>query len=115
MLFDHDDRTSYEAYGFEETREDLVLLREMRVAITSGEFVWCHSMAATPVLLLNALGEHAVNCRDVTVMQLHLEHAEQVTQESLDGHLRHRCFFAGRETRRLSITIQPRIAHDRNP
>ena len=70
-------------------------------AITSGEFVWCHSMAATPVLLLNALGEHAVNCRDVTVMQLHLEHAEQVTQESLDGHLRHRCFFAGRETRRL--------------
>jgi len=70
-------------------------------AIESGEFVWCHSMAATPVLLLEALAEHARERRDITLMQLHLEHAEQVTDESLDGHLRHRCFFAGKETRKL--------------
>lgn len=70
-------------------------------AIESGEAVWCHSMAATPVVLLEALVEHARERRDITLMQLHLEHAEQVTDESLDGHLRHRCFFAGRETRRL--------------
>ena len=70
-------------------------------AIQSGEYIWCHSMAATPVRLLDALAEHARGRRDITVMQLHLEHAEKVTDESLDGHLRHRCFFAGRETRNL--------------
>jgi acyl-CoA hydrolase len=69
--------------------------------IESGEAVWCHSMAATPVVLLEALVQHARERHDITLMQLHLEHAEQVTDESLDGHLRHRCFFAGRETRRL--------------
>jgi len=69
--------------------------------IESGESVWCHSMAATPVLLLDALADHAAEREDITLMQLHLEHAEKATQESLAGHLRHRCFFAGRETRRL--------------
>ncbi len=70
-------------------------------AIGSGEFIWCHSMAATPVLLLDALAEHVRDHHDITLMQLHLEHAEKVTDESLQGHLRHRCFFAGRETRKL--------------
>ncbi|EED35588.1 4-hydroxybutyrate coenzyme A transferase [Luminiphilus syltensis NOR5-1B] len=70
-------------------------------SIQSGEYIWCHSMAATPVVLLEALAEHARNHRGITLMQLHLEHAERVTEESLQGHLRHRCFFAGRETRRL--------------
>lgn len=69
--------------------------------IESGEVVWCHSMAATPVKLLDALSKHVVDHRDITLMQLHLENAEQVTDESLEGHLRHRCFFAGRETRKL--------------
>lgn len=69
--------------------------------IQSGEYIWSHSMAATPVLLLDALAEHATSCRDITLMQLHLEHAEQVTAPALEGHLRHRCFFAGRETRKL--------------
>jgi acyl-CoA hydrolase len=70
-------------------------------SVQSGEFIWCHSMAATPVVLLDALAEHALNHADITLMQLHLEHAEKVTEEALDGHLRHRCFFAGRETRKL--------------
>lgn len=69
--------------------------------IDSGESVWCHSMAATPVVLLGALVHHAMDRRDITLMQLHLEHAEEVTDAALEGHIRHRCFFAGRETRRL--------------
>lgn len=58
-------------------------------------------MAATPVRLLDALAEHALSRSDITLMQLHLEHANRVTDIALDGHLRHRCFFAGRETRKL--------------
>jgi acyl-CoA hydrolase len=58
-------------------------------------------MAATPVLLLDALAKHALEHRDITLMQLHLEHAESVTGIELEGHLRHRCFFAGKETRKL--------------
>ena len=27
--------------------------------IQSGEFIWCHSMAATPTRLLEGLAEHA--------------------------------------------------------
>ena len=69
--------------------------------IASGEFVWCHSMAATPTVLLDALAEHAMGLSNITLMQLHLEHAESVTGEVLDGHLRHRCFFAGKATREL--------------
>ncbi|HBO12003.1 MAG TPA: 4-hydroxybutyrate CoA-transferase [Halieaceae bacterium] len=69
--------------------------------IQSGEFIWCHSMAATPTRLLEGLAEHARSRRDLTLMQLHLEHAETVTDPSLDGHLRHRCFFAGKQTREL--------------
>lgn len=70
-------------------------------AVVSGEYVWCHSMAATPVLLLEALARHASSLRGVTLMQLHLEHAESVAAPGLDGHLRNRCFFAGKSTRKL--------------
>ncbi|WOJ94356.1 acetyl-CoA hydrolase/transferase C-terminal domain-containing protein [Congregibacter variabilis] len=69
--------------------------------IHSDEFIWCHSMAATPVLLLDALAEHALQHQNITLMQLHLEHADKVTAAGMEGHLRHRCFFAGRETRKL--------------
>jgi acyl-CoA hydrolase len=70
-------------------------------AITSGEYVWCHSMAATPTVLLDALAQHAHSVVNVTIMQLHLEHADSIADEALDGHLRNRCFFAGKTTRRL--------------
>lgn len=70
-------------------------------AIQSGEFIWSHSMAATPTVLLDALATHALALNDVTIMQLHLEHAESVVVPALDGHLRHRCFFAGKATREL--------------
>jgi acyl-CoA hydrolase len=70
-------------------------------AIGSGEFVWCHSMAATPTVLLEALAQHAASLRDITLMQLHLEHAESVAAPELEGRLRNRCFFAGKATRAL--------------
>ena len=69
--------------------------------IGSNEFVWCHSMAATPTRLLDALARHALSRSNITLMQLHLENADTVTAPELDGHLRHRCFFAGKQTREL--------------
>ncbi len=69
--------------------------------IRSGEFIWCHSMAATPTVLLEALAAHAPGCEDLTLMQLHLEHAGAVCGPELQGHLRHRVFFAGKDTRVL--------------
>ncbi len=69
--------------------------------IRPGENIWCHSMAATPGVLLEALAGHAPQCTDLTLIQLHLEHAEAVCQPALEGHLRHRVFFAGQETREL--------------
>ncbi|MEQ8514409.1 MAG: acetyl-CoA hydrolase/transferase C-terminal domain-containing protein [Chromatocurvus sp.] len=70
-------------------------------AIDSEEFVWCHSMAATPKVLLDALASHALSRSNITLMQLHLEHAESVTVPAMEGHVRHRCFFAGKATREL--------------
>lgn len=58
-------------------------------------------MAASPVILLDALAEHALSLTDVTLMQLHLENAESVGAERLEGRLRNRCFFAGAATRKL--------------
>ena len=69
--------------------------------IQSGHRVWCHSMAATPVPLLDALAQRALELQDLTVMQLHLEHAESICTPELQGHLRNRCFFAGESTRAL--------------
>ena len=69
--------------------------------IQSGEYIWCHSMAATPTVLLDALAQHARQLSDVTIMQLHLEHAEAIAAPELEGHLRNRCFFAGQATREL--------------
>jgi hypothetical protein len=57
-------------------------------AIGSEEFVWSHSMAATPTVLLDALAQHATSLQGVTLMQLHLEHAESVAAPELEGKLR---------------------------
>ena len=72
------------------------LLQEAREAVSDigdGEFVWCHSMAATPCVLLAGLGEHARHHREIQVMQLHTEHSEMLTVPELSGHLKNRCFF----------------------
>lgn len=69
--------------------------------IESGENIWVHSMAATPVLMVEALAVHAKSKRDISVLQLHLENAQALCSPDLEGHLRNRVFFAGRGTRDL--------------
>jgi acyl-CoA hydrolase len=74
---------------------------EAVASIQSGERVWVHSMAATPVKMLEALAKHALSHRDIQVLQLHLEHSDSLCAPELEGHLRNRVFFAGKETRAL--------------
>ena len=70
--------------------------------IKSGEAIWAHSMAATPKRLLAALADYAPeNLRDVSILQLHLEQSEVLCRPELEGHLRNRVFFAGKDTRQL--------------
>ena len=69
--------------------------------LQSGHNIWCHSMAATPYKLLEALAERALTLDSLTLMHLHLENAAVVCQPELDGHLRNRCYFVGKETRGL--------------
>lgn len=69
-------------------------------SIADGEFVWCHSMGATPYALLTGLVEHARDHRDIQLMQLHTEHSEMLTAPELQGHLKNRCFFVSGCTRR---------------
>jgi len=71
--------------------------------IESGEWIYTHSMAATPVLLLDSLYKHVIknDKKDVTVMQLHTEQPGEIDAEQLEGHIRNRCFFVGSPTRKL--------------
>lgn len=69
--------------------------------IRSGQNLWVHSMAATPVPLLQGLAERAGELRDVNLSQLHLEEVPFLADPALAGHLRNRCFFAGPDTRAL--------------
>jgi acyl-CoA hydrolase len=75
--------------------------QEAIAQIKSGDRVWCHSMAATPYRMLEALAEYAFELENVELLQLHLEHAEAVCQPHLEGHLRNRCYFVSHSTRKL--------------
>ncbi len=68
--------------------------------IDSDEFIWTHSMAATPVVLLDALYQHAKTKKNLTLMQLHTEQPD-IAAEELEGHIRNRCFFVGAPTRKM--------------
>lgn len=70
-------------------------------SIKSGDKVWCHSMAATPYRLLEALAEHVQQLTGVELLQLHLEQADAVCSPNLDGKLRNRCYFVGSSARDL--------------
>ncbi|WP_394132784.1 acetyl-CoA hydrolase/transferase family protein [Shewanella maritima] len=69
--------------------------------IDNHETLWTHSMGATPKVLLDALAEHALTREGLTLMQLHTECAESLSSPNLLPHLRHRCFFGGKPTRKL--------------
>ncbi|MCG8315565.1 MAG: hypothetical protein MI976_20335 [Pseudomonadales bacterium] len=74
---------------------------EAVAAISSSQNVWVHSMAATPWRLLEALVEHSLNHRDISLYQLHLEHAECLTQAITGGHIRPKAYFASQYNRKL--------------
>jgi len=65
---------------------------EAVLVINSNETIWTHSMAATPGILFEALAIHAKKS-NLTLLQLHTEGSEALSYSSLDGHLRHRCYF----------------------
>ena len=70
-------------------------------SIEDNEFIWTHSMSATPRVLLNALAVHAKTRQNLTLLQLHTERAESLASPELFGHLRHRCYFTSTSTRPL--------------
>ncbi|MBW8184750.1 acetyl-CoA hydrolase/transferase family protein [Shewanella nanhaiensis] len=67
--------------------------------IQNNETLWTHSMGATPKVLLDALAKHALNRQGLSLLQLHTEGAESLSNSNLKGHLRHRCYFGGSPTR----------------
>jgi acyl-CoA hydrolase len=52
-------------------------------------------------LLVDALAEKSLELNNITVMQMHLEHAEALASPALFDHIRNRCFFACKTTRDL--------------
>lgn len=67
--------------------------------LQDNDIIWCHSMAATPRLLLEQLPEVAQKRRNLTLLQLHTEGSESLACDELKGHLRQRAFFVGGSTR----------------
>ena len=58
-------------------------VEEALAPIKSGDRVWCHSMAATPYRLLEALAVHVLSLENVTLLQLHLEHEKRSASPNL--------------------------------
>lgn len=67
--------------------------------LSDNDVIWCQSMAATPYKLLQGLAEVALQRRNMTLLQLHTEHSEVLSDPALQGHLRQRAFFVGKSTR----------------
>ncbi|PHR66197.1 MAG: 4-hydroxybutyrate CoA-transferase [Idiomarina sp.] len=67
--------------------------------LENNDVIWCQSMAATPYKLLEGLAEVALSRRHLTLLQLHTEHSEILSNPELKGHLRQRAFFVGKSTR----------------
>ncbi len=51
--------------------------------IESNEIIWTHSMAATPRVLFEALAVHAKTKINLTLLQLHTERSEALSDKSL--------------------------------
>ncbi len=67
--------------------------------LSDDDVIWCQSMAATPYKLLQGLAQVALQRRNMTLLQLHTEHSEVLSDPALQGHLRQRAFFVGKSTR----------------
>ena len=67
--------------------------------IRHGATLWCHSMAATPYLMLDSLAQVALDKQNLTLLSLHTEKSGALCAPALAGHLRQRVFFVGGPTR----------------
>jgi acyl-CoA hydrolase len=67
--------------------------------IQNDETIWCHSMAATPYAMLASLARVALDKQNLTLLSLHTEHSDVLSDPQLKGHLRQRVFFVGRPSR----------------
>lgn len=69
--------------------------------IKSGDYIWCHSMAATPYILLQGLYDHVLenNLTNITVLQLHTERSEMLVDPKVEGRILNRCYFSSTVTR----------------
>ena len=67
--------------------------------LKDNDVIWCQSMAATPYRLLEGLKSVALSRRNLTLLQLHTEFSEMLSDPQLQGHLRQRAFFVGASTR----------------
>lgn len=67
--------------------------------LSDNDVIWCQSMAATPYRLLQGLKNVALSRTNLTLLQLHTEYSELLSDPALNGHLRQRAFFVGASTR----------------
>lgn len=70
-------------------------------SVRDGEWLWTHSMAATPVRLLEGLKARALERQGLNLMQLHTEGSALLADPALEGRLRQRCYFVAGDTRPL--------------
>jgi acyl-CoA hydrolase len=76
-----------------------VSAREAVEHIHSGQRVFAHGAAATPLQLLNAVVERATALTDVEIVHMHADGPAPHVAPAMEGHLRHRALFIGSNTR----------------
>lgn len=74
---------------------------ELIALIPESAWLWTHSMAATPSVIMELLAEKVQSRHGMRLMQLHTEGVESLTAPEMALHVRHHCFFVGAQTRPL--------------
>ncbi|HEX6139276.1 MAG TPA: acetyl-CoA hydrolase/transferase C-terminal domain-containing protein [Candidatus Limnocylindria bacterium] len=77
----------------------IVSAEEAVAGIRSGQQVWVHGGAATPSVLLDALVARAPDLEDVRMVHFHTEGPGPHLAPEMEGHLRHKALFIGRNAR----------------
>src|SRR5574338_748657 len=77
----------------------IVSAEEAVAGIRSGQQVWVHGGAATPSVLLDALVARAPELEDVRMVHFHTEGPGPHLAPEMEGHLRHKALFIGRNAR----------------
>ena len=77
----------------------IVSADEAVAGIRSGEQIFVHGGAATPSVLLDALVRRAHELENVSLVHFHTEGPGPHLAPEMDGHLRHKALFIGRNAR----------------